>query len=84
MTIVLSPHLESVYTVKGIVGSNPTLSAKRAVDWLKSCEGIFGFNLEGYGKMRMYTFLAERYLPFWFKKYTNYLEWPVIYYDINK
>ena len=53
-------------------------------DWLKSCEGIFGFNLEGYGKKRMYTFLAERYLPFWFKKYTNYLEWPVIYYDINK
>ena len=53
-------------------------------DWLKSCEDIFGFNLEGYGKMRMYTFLAERYLPFWFKKYTNYLEWPVIYYDINK
>ena len=45
---------------------------------------IFGFNLEGYGKMRMYTFLAERYLSFWFKKYTNYLEWPVIYYDINK
>ena len=34
--------------------------------------------------MRMYTFLAERYLSFWFKKYTNYLEWPVIYYDINK
>ena len=55
-----------------------------AFDWLKSCEGIFGFNLEGYAKMRMYTFLAERYLPFWFKKYTNYLEWPVIYYDINK
>ena len=53
-------------------------------DWLKSCEGIFGFNLESYGKMRMYTFLAERYLSFWFKKYTNYLEWPVIYYDINK
>ena len=57
---------------------------KDAFDWLKSCEGIFGFNLEGYGKMRMYTFLSERYLPFWFKKYTNYLEWPVIYYDINK
>ena len=38
-------------------------------DWLKSCEGIFGFNLEGYGKKRMYTFLAERYLSFWFKKY---------------
>ena len=52
--------------------------------WLLKCEDIFGFDLEGYGKVRMYTFLAERYLPFWFKKYTNYLEWPVVYYDINK
>ena len=55
--------------------------------WVHSifkCEKIFGFNLEGYGKVRMYTFLAERFLPFWFKKYSNYLEWPVIYYDIGK
>ena len=52
--------------------------------WLQKCEKIFGFNLEGYGKIRMYGFLGERYLPFWFKKYTNYLEWPVIYYDTNK
>ena len=21
-------------------------------------------------------YLAERYLSFWFKKYTNYIEWP--------
>ncbi len=53
-------------------------------DWLFKCEKLFGFNLEGYGKIRMYTFLAERYLPYWFKKYSNYLEWPVIYYDIDK
>ena len=53
-------------------------------EWLLKCEKIFGFNLEGYGTMRMYTFLAERYLPYWFKKYSIYLEWPVIYYDINK
>ena len=53
-------------------------------DWLFKCEKIFGFDLEGYGKIRMYTFLAERFLPFWFKKYSNYLEWPVIYYDIDK
>ena len=53
-------------------------------EWLFNCEKIFGFDLEGYGKIRMYTFLAERFLPYWFKKYTNYLEWPVIYYDINK
>ena len=52
--------------------------------WLSNCEEIFGFDLDGYGKIRMYTFLAERFLPYWFKKYSNYLEWPVVYYDINK
>ena len=52
--------------------------------WLNKCEKIFGFDLEGYGKIRMYTFLAERYLPYWFKKYTKFLEWPVLYHDINK
>jgi|TARA_B100001093_G_scaffold162403_1_gene154844 hypothetical protein len=53
-------------------------------DWLEKCESVFGFNLNGYGKIRMYTFLAERFLPYWFKKYTKSLEWPVIYCDINK
>jgi len=52
--------------------------------WLKRCEKIFGFDLEGYGKTRIYAFLAERYLPFWFNKYTKPLLWPVIYYDIAK
>ena len=52
--------------------------------WLSKCEDIFGFNLVGYSKIRMYTFLAERFLPYWFKKYTKSLEWPVIYCDINK
>jgi len=53
-------------------------------EWLENCEQVFGFNLEGHRKIRLYTFLAERFLPFWFKKYTKYLEWPVIYCDINK
>ena len=53
-------------------------------DWLKKCESIFGFNLKGYNQIRMYTFLAERFLPYWFKKYTKALEWPVVYCDINK
>ena len=52
--------------------------------WLKKCEKIFGYDLKEYSKIRMYTFLAERYSSFWFKKYTKYLEWPVVYYDINK
>ena len=53
-------------------------------NWLFKCEKIFGFDLEGYGSKRIYGFLAERYLSFWFKKYTKYIEWPVIFYDINK
>jgi len=52
--------------------------------WLKKCEKLFGFDLNGYGQIRIYTFLAERFLPFWFKKYTKSIEWPVIFYDINK
>ena len=52
--------------------------------WLKKCEKVFGFDLKGYSNIRMYTFLAERFLPYWFKKYTKSLEWPVIYCDINK
>ena len=50
----------------------------------KKCEKIFGFNLEGYGKTRMYAFLAERYLSYWFNKYTKPLLWPVIFFDITK
>ena len=51
-------------------------------EWLVKCEKIFGFNLEGYGKQRIYAFLAERYLPFWFSKYTKKLDWPVVFYNL--
>ena len=57
---------------------------KDVFSWLRKCEKVFGYNLKGYGQIRMYTFLAERYLSFWFKKYTKTLDWPVEYYDINK
>ncbi len=50
--------------------------------WLLKCEEIFGFNLKGYGKQRIYAFLAERYLPYWFSKYTNNLNWPIIFYNL--
>jgi len=40
--------------------------------WLERCEKKFGFNnLNGYDTTRLYAYLAERYLSFWFKKYTN-------------
>ena len=52
--------------------------------WLARCERIFNFKKQSYGTNRIYAFLAERYLSYWFKKYTNYKIWPIIYYDINK
>ena len=45
--------------------------------WLERCEKKFGFeNLKGYDMTRIYAFLAERYLSFWFKKYTKFKEQP--------
>jgi len=52
--------------------------------WLDDCEKIFGFDLNGYGKIRIYGFLAERFLPFWFNKYSKSLEWPIIFNDLRK
>ena len=40
--------------------------------WLEKCEKLFGFeNLKGYGETRIYGFLAERFLSFWFNKNYN-------------
>jgi len=52
--------------------------------WLNNCEKVFGFNLKGYGKVRLYAFLAERFLPYWFNKNTNVIEWPILFYDLKK
>ena len=56
---------------------------KSLFDWLLKCEDIFGFkNLSGYEK-RFYGYLGERYLSFWFNKYTNPIEWPWAFVDMN-
>ena len=48
----------------------------------KSCEEIFKTqSLSGYDTQRLYAYLAERYLSFWFNKYTNTKEWPWIFFD---
>ena len=53
--------------------------------WLFKCEKIFGFaKLKGYDQERLYAYLAERYLSFWFRKYTNYLEWHWAFYEKKK
>ena len=52
--------------------------------WLKRCEKIFGFeNLEGYGKTRIYGFLSERFMSYWFQKNTKYTTMPILFYDIR-
>ena len=44
-------------------------------EWLFKCESIYGFDkLRGYDTQRLYAFLGERYLSYWFKKYTVYKE----------
>jgi len=53
--------------------------------WLEKCEKLFGFeNLKGFGKIRIYGFLAERFMSYWFRKNTKYTTVPIIFYDIRK
>jgi len=54
---------------------------KSVFKWLKKCEDIFSFKDGNYGETRIYAFLAERYLSFWFNKYSNCLTWPIFYFD---
>ena len=51
--------------------------------WLERCESEFGFNLDGYGLKRIYGFLAERYMSYWFQKYTKFKLMPIIFKDIT-
>lgn len=53
-------------------------------EWLLKCEKLFGFNLEGYEKKRIYAFLAERYISYWFQKNSKFISWPIFFYDTNK
>ncbi len=53
--------------------------------WLERCEKLFGFeNLKEFGKIRIYTFLAERFMSYWFQKNTKSKTMPILFYDIRK
>jgi hypothetical protein len=53
--------------------------------WLDLCEKEFGFeNLIGYGQVRIYGFLAERFMSYWFQKNTQYTTIPILFYDLGK
>ena len=52
--------------------------------WLEKCEKIFGFSkLNNYGMKRIYGFLAERYMSYWFKKYSKFYLLPIYFKDIT-
>ena len=52
--------------------------------WLKNCEELFGFDkTREYSRIRVYAFLAERFLSYWFKKNSNYTLWPLKFHDIT-
>ena len=52
--------------------TKPSIAKKWFEDlfsWLEKCEEIFKFeNLKGYDTQRLFAFLSERYLSYWFKK----------------
>ena len=52
-------------------------------EWLERCENLFGFDLKGYGEIRIYAFLAERFMSYWFNKNTKVKEWPILFYDLK-
>ena len=51
--------------------------------WLDKCESEFGFDeKKDYGQIRIYAFLAERFLSYWFKKNSNFHLWPIKHFEI--
>ena len=50
--------------------------------WLFKCEKIFKkTDLSGYNKIRIYGFLAERFMPFWFLKNYKVTTCPISFFD---
>jgi hypothetical protein len=62
------------------------IGQKKKSSWLTYSEKekteVFKFSeLKGYDTQRLYAFLAERYLSFWFRKHTNFTTWPWKFYE---
>ena len=52
--------------------------------WLEKCEKIFGFNRShNYGLKRIYGFLAERFLSYWFTQHHKFKELPIIFKNLS-
>ena len=60
---------------------------KSIFPWLARCEKIFNDDVNSsndYGEKRIYAFLAERYMSYWFNKYSKVITWPIIFYNLNQ
>jgi len=60
---------------------------ERVFDWLFRCEKVIGLenlSLKGYKTQRIYAYLAERYLSYWFTKNSKFTTWPIIFLDKNE
>ena len=52
-------------------------------NWLEKCESEFGFDeTKDYGQIRIYAFLAERFLSYWFKKNSNFYKLHIKHFEI--
>jgi hypothetical protein len=52
---------------------------EKTFNWIFKCEKIFSkIELTGYGKERLYDFLAERYFSYYFQKNLKIQTWPYI------
>ena len=51
-------------------------------NWINNCENIFDVKkLDGYGQIRIFDYLAERFFSFWIKNNTKYKTWPFVFID---
>ena len=77
----INPH--NMYICKSIKKLNDYY--EDLFPWLERCEDLFGFdNLKGFDMTRIYGFLAERFMSYWFQKNTKSITMPIIFYDIRK
>ena len=62
------------YPLQMFISKKKTINLlySKTFDWIFRCEEKFSnLKLEGYGKERLYDFLAERFFSFYFEKYTK-------------
>ena len=74
-----------LYPYNMFICKNPIILSKfydEIFPWLFKCENLFkNRDLSGYNKIRIYGFLAERFMPFWFLKNYRVGTCPISFFD---